>query len=197
MASVTFLASIGGDGSTVADTTDPSVGLAGGGHKTRFVPALAQVVAIGAFLVARVQDAANYAAAALGYRDAAANSASLAAGYAAALGANTSGVGATQSPRNYQLGTSAYLNQTWLYASATYDPASIAAGASLTTTVNVPGAEMGDFAHASRSVDSTLTVNARVSAAGVVTLTYFNPTAGAVDQASHTVYVAVMKRIPQ
>lgn len=46
MSSVTFFTSVGGDGSTVSDDANPTTGLANGGHRTRFVPALAQVVAV-------------------------------------------------------------------------------------------------------------------------------------------------------
>lgn len=46
MASVTFPAGLGGDGSTVTDDANPSTGLANGGHRARFVPALAQMVAV-------------------------------------------------------------------------------------------------------------------------------------------------------
>lgn len=46
MSSVTFSAGVGGDGSTVTDDDNASTGLANGGHATRFVPALAQVVAV-------------------------------------------------------------------------------------------------------------------------------------------------------
>lgn len=46
MASVTFPVSLGGDGSTVSDDASPTTGLANGGHRTRFVPALAQLVAV-------------------------------------------------------------------------------------------------------------------------------------------------------
>lgn len=46
MASVTFPTSLGGDGSTVTDDNDPTTGLANGGHRDRFVPALEQVVAM-------------------------------------------------------------------------------------------------------------------------------------------------------
>lgn len=44
MSSVTFPVAVGGDGSTVTDDSDASTGLANGGHRTRFVPALAQTV---------------------------------------------------------------------------------------------------------------------------------------------------------
>lgn len=46
MASVTFPVSVGGDGSTVSDDASPTTGLANGGHRTRFVPALGQVVTV-------------------------------------------------------------------------------------------------------------------------------------------------------
>jgi hypothetical protein len=46
MASVTFPAGLGGDGLTYSDDSDPSTGLANGGHRTRFVPALAGAVAM-------------------------------------------------------------------------------------------------------------------------------------------------------
>jgi hypothetical protein len=44
MSSVTFPTTLGGDGSTVTDDDNASTGLANGGHRTRFVPALAQTV---------------------------------------------------------------------------------------------------------------------------------------------------------
>lgn len=45
MSSVTFPPSLGGDGSTVTDDANSSTGLANGGHRLRFVPSLAQVIA--------------------------------------------------------------------------------------------------------------------------------------------------------
>lgn len=44
MASVTFPPALGGDGSTVTDDSNVTTGLANGGHRTRFVPAMGQVV---------------------------------------------------------------------------------------------------------------------------------------------------------
>ena len=52
MSSVTFLASVGGNGSTVTDDSNASTGLANGGHIIRFVPALAQIVAVAGVTVA-------------------------------------------------------------------------------------------------------------------------------------------------
>jgi hypothetical protein len=51
MASVTFSGSVGGDGSTVTDDANPTTGLDGRGYVDRFVPALAQVVAVAGFTV--------------------------------------------------------------------------------------------------------------------------------------------------
>lgn len=57
MASVTFSVSVGGDGSTVTDDSNTSTGLANGGHRTRFVPALAQVVAVASNTVTQATSA--------------------------------------------------------------------------------------------------------------------------------------------
>lgn len=51
MASVTFSSTVGGNNSTVTDDANATTGLAGGGHRTRFVPALAQIVAIAQYVV--------------------------------------------------------------------------------------------------------------------------------------------------
>ena len=59
--SVTFLESVGGDGSTVTDDTNPTTGLANGGHRKRFVPALSQVVAVAGNTVNQVLLAKDYA----------------------------------------------------------------------------------------------------------------------------------------
>ena len=56
MASVTFLPEVGGNGATVTDDTNPTTGLANGGHRARFVPALAQVVAVANHVVDTAQD---------------------------------------------------------------------------------------------------------------------------------------------
>jgi len=51
MASVYFDPAVGGNGTTVTDDSNATTGLANGGHRTRFVPALAQVVAVAANVV--------------------------------------------------------------------------------------------------------------------------------------------------
>lgn len=64
--SVTFLPSVGGSGLVVTDDANPNTGLADGGHRERFVPALAQVVDVAEFVVERALEAAASAAAAAG-----------------------------------------------------------------------------------------------------------------------------------
>jgi hypothetical protein len=64
VSSVTFSTTVGGDGSTVTDDSNPTTGLANGGHRTRFVPALAQTVAVAANTVEKAQQAVDSAASA-------------------------------------------------------------------------------------------------------------------------------------
>ena len=64
MATVTFSASVGGDGSTVDDTTGAN-GLAGYGYVTRLVPAFSNIVNIAANTVTQAAAAAASAASAL------------------------------------------------------------------------------------------------------------------------------------
>jgi len=64
MASVTFDESVGGDGSTITDDANASTGLKQGGHRTRFVPALAQTVAVAGFVVSKAGEASDSADAA-------------------------------------------------------------------------------------------------------------------------------------
>jgi hypothetical protein len=64
MATVTFSTAVGGDGSTVTDDANPTTGLANGGHRARFVPALAQTVAVAQNTVTKATEAAASAAAA-------------------------------------------------------------------------------------------------------------------------------------
>ena len=52
--SVTFPVNLGGDGSTVTDDDNASTGLGNGGHRTRFVPAMGQVVAVANVLTQRI-----------------------------------------------------------------------------------------------------------------------------------------------
>jgi hypothetical protein len=71
--------------------------------------------------------------------------------------------------------------------SETFDPASIAAGAELSSDFTVTGAAVGDFVMVAPGVDLTdLNMSAFVSAADTVTVNLGNATVGAIDLASST-----------
>lgn len=59
MASVTFPVDLGGSGVTITDDTNPTTGLAAGGHRQRFVPALEQTVAMARTAKDRAQVASD------------------------------------------------------------------------------------------------------------------------------------------
>jgi len=82
-----------------------------------------------------------------------------------------------------------------LRASATWDAGSIGDGNEEAQEVTVTGAALGDFAIASLSIDIIdLVLDAQVTAANTVTCVLANNTGDAVDLASATVYVLVIKR---
>lgn len=81
MSSVYFDPAVGGDGSTVTDDANPATGLANGGHRARFVPALAQIVAVAAWVKNKAVDM-------LGWANSASASASAAAASEAAAAAS-------------------------------------------------------------------------------------------------------------
>tara|TARA_X000001388_G_scaffold64824_1_gene51124 strand:+ start:9487 stop:10605 length:1119 start_codon:yes stop_codon:yes gene_type:complete len=82
----------------------------------------------------------------------------------------------------------------YLTASETKDFGSIADGNEEAEEVTVTGAALGDFAVASIGVDATdLVVTAEVTAANTVTVVVLNNTGGAIDLASATLTVRVMK----
>ena len=82
----------------------------------------------------------------------------------------------------------AYLAQAFgLFGSKTYNPGSLADGAGETTTVEVIGAALGNFAVASFSVAlAGVILHAWVSAADTVSVRFQNETGGTVDLASGT-----------
>ncbi|MGE8365981.1 tail fiber domain-containing protein [Cupriavidus sp.] len=75
MTSVTFTPDVGGDNITIDDSDSATTGLGNGGHRTRFMIALAQFMKVVVWVKATAQTV-------LGYRDAAATSASQALTYA-------------------------------------------------------------------------------------------------------------------
>lgn len=70
----------------------------------------------------------------------------------------------------------------------TFDPASVASATTAEQTATVPGLRVGDFVVASKpsATAGVGVVNARVSAADTLALTFVNATAGAVNAASET-----------
>jgi hypothetical protein len=62
MASATFPIPIGGDGSTVDDTTSATTGLDNGGHRTRLVPAFTNIINIAQYMINLLTAALNGAA---------------------------------------------------------------------------------------------------------------------------------------
>lgn len=78
--------------------------------------------------------------------------------------------------------------------SATWDPGSVAAGASISTTVTVSGAALGDFVLTSFSLDlQGMDIGGYVSATNTVTVILSNLTGAAIDLGSGTLAVLVLK----
>jgi hypothetical protein len=80
-------------------------------------------------------------------------------------------------------------------ATKTWDPPSVGAAASTTTTVTVPGAMIGDpvvVAHGGAVIGAGVTLTGEVTAVDTVTVTLTNNSASAVDRASATLKVSVL-----
>ena len=122
MASVTFLEAVGGDGSTYTDDSNATTGLDGRGYVERFVPALAQVVAVADFVV-------DTAVAADASADAAAASASSALNAPGTNATSTTSlaIGTGSKAFTIQTGKAYVVGQTLVAASAA-DPANYMAG---------------------------------------------------------------------
>lgn len=86
---------------------------------------------------------------------------------------------------------------TFYSGSAVYDPASIAAGASLYTTITVTGARLGDFVSDVSFSDLTalnadkMIIGARVTGNNIVTVSFFNGFTSAIDLSSGIIRVKV------
>ena len=79
--------------------------------------------------------------------------------------------------------------------SAVWNPGSIAAGALEAKEITIAGVVLGDFVIASFSLDVTdLILNAQVTATNTVTCILVNNTVGAINLASGTVRVMVLKK---
>lgn len=80
-------------------------------------------------------------------------------------------------------------------AELTWDPGSIADGDEVATNVEVTGAELGDYAIASFSLDvGDLVLDAQVTSSSYVSCVLSNNTGGAVDLSEGTLYVRVFRR---
>lgn len=78
--------------------------------------------------------------------------------------------------------------------SQTWDPGSVTSLGTVTTTVTVTGASLGDYVETSFSLSRQgLLISGEVTAANTVTVTLFNPTTAAVDLGSGTLKVLVLK----
>lgn len=99
-------------------------------------------------------------------------------------------------PRIYHATAPVNIDTLSFQNSVTWDPASIANGASATTTVTVTNAVVGDFVVAAFSNSlSGLTLTGYVSATNTVTAVLSNTTGGAVDLASGTLTCKVFKNL--
>ena len=170
MSSVTFSPSVGGDGSTVTDDSNATTGLDGGGHRTRFVPALAQVVAVAANTVTKAGEASSSASAA-------AAQVPLAAAHAATA--------ATQATASASSAAAANTSASAASASATSAATSAtSAGAAAVTAANtlISAVTQRPAIRPSLSVDWTLKPTAAALTAAGWTIsragemTYFGPT---------------------
>lgn len=88
------------------------------------------------------------------------------------------------------------ISEDHLFASATWNADSIADGDEEAKEVTVTGAELGDQAIASLSIDiADLVLDAQVTAANTVTCVLANNTGGAIDLGSATLYVRVFRKL--
>lgn len=79
--------------------------------------------------------------------------------------------------------------------SKVFDPATVAAGAEVTTVLGMAGAALGDYANVSFSLDlQGLTMTSYVSSAGNVTVRFRNPTAAGITPGAGTIHGRVEKQ---
>ena len=110
------------------------------------------------------------------------------------------GLDIDESPKNRQLGTCAYISETFLKFSVAGYTTSIAAGATVNVSLTAPGVDIGDevVSHAlSISRGGQRVIAMGIDAQDVVTMTINNPTGGAVALAAHTVHFCVRKHTPE
>ena len=84
----------------------------------------------------------------------------------------------------------------WGVVRFTFDPASVAAATTAEQTVTIPGLQVGDIVFDASKPTNTAgiaVVNARVSAANTLALTFINATAAPVDPPSETYTLFVFR----
>jgi hypothetical protein len=102
--------------------------------------------------------------------------------------------GGSLSSTKISLSTFALDGATTTAATVTWNPGAIASLSSASTTVTVPGAAFGDMALSSLTISQAgLLLDEYVSAANVITVSLFNPTAGTITPASSTLKVLVFR----
>lgn len=77
----------------------------------------------------------------------------------------------------------------------TFNAASVAAATSAEQSITVPGLQVGDYVDINKEAFNAGLgiIDARVSAANTLTVTYMNATAGAIDPASQTLLLLWMR----
>jgi len=105
--SVTFPVELGGNGQTITDDADPTTGLANGGHRLRFVPALSQAVVMAETTVTKAEEANGSAEEAGAQATGAASSATAAAGSASAAASSASAANSSASTATTKAGEAA------------------------------------------------------------------------------------------
>ncbi len=83
--------------------------------------------------------------------------------------------------------------------SVTWDPAAVATATTAEQSVTVTGVKVGDIVVSYNKPANTagaMPVNARVSAADTISVTFVNPTAGSVNPASETWYFVIGRPEP-
>lgn len=155
MSSVYFDPAVGGDGSTVTDDNNASTGLGNGGHRTRFVPALAQVVSVSGHVVAQtgsdVTATAASASAAASSASAAATSASNAS--TSASNASTS-AGAASTSASAAAGSASSASTSASSASSSATSASTSASNAATSAIAAAGSASSASTSASNAAAS-------------------------------------------
>lgn len=178
---VHFDTDVGGDGSDVSGDANPTTGLAEGGHETRFVPALANIVAIAQFVLTKAALVAGYVSTTLGYKNTAGAAADAALGSAvAASDSEVAAAGSAAAAAGYAAG----LNLPSLVGQALkflrvkldesgYEDVALGSAALKNTGTTSDTVAVGNHGHMSRGADiaSSATLNLDAATGDIVDVT--------------------------